>query len=203
PAEPAPLSPGRAVPPRRIEFRVGKFGTADVFDVNAVGSDGHLQFMNWTVDNNGAYDYAADTRGYTWGAVAEYHDTRWAIRFGEMLMPKVANGLVLDWNLRRARAENLEVELHTPGSRSPPGTLRLPPYANHGNMGEYRTAVQRFTNGIDPVPAIEHTRRQGRIKYGFGVNLEQPITPRLRAFGRWGWNEPHFESFAYTEVNGS
>src|SRR5262245_31864757 len=103
PAEPAPLSPGRAVPPRRIEFRVGKFGTADVFDVNAVGSDSHLQFMNWTVDNNGAYDYAADTRGYTWGAVAEYHDTRWAIRFGEMLMPKVANGLVLDWNLRRAR----------------------------------------------------------------------------------------------------
>ena len=24
--------------------------------------------MNWTVDNNGAYDYAADTRGYTYGA---------------------------------------------------------------------------------------------------------------------------------------
>ena len=35
----------------------------DFFDINPVGSDSHLQFTNWTVDNNGAYDYAADTRG--------------------------------------------------------------------------------------------------------------------------------------------
>ena len=28
--------------------------------------------MNWTVDNNGAWDYAADTRGYTYGFVFEY-----------------------------------------------------------------------------------------------------------------------------------
>ena len=39
-----------------------------------LGSDCHLQFMNWTVDNNGAWDYAADTRGYTYGVVAEYDD---------------------------------------------------------------------------------------------------------------------------------
>jgi high affinity Mn2+ porin len=25
----------------------------------------------------------------------------------------------------------------------------------------------------------------------------------VRAFGRWGWNEPHHESFAYTEVHHS
>ena len=36
------------------------------------GSDSHLQFTNWTVDNNGAYDYAADTRGYTYAAIVEY-----------------------------------------------------------------------------------------------------------------------------------
>ena len=77
-----------------------------------VGSDSHSQFMNWTVDNNGAYDYAADTRGYTVGVIAEYYDRNWAFRFGESLMPKVANGLDLDWNLRRARAENYELELH-------------------------------------------------------------------------------------------
>ena len=70
------------------------------------------QFMNWTVDNNGAYDYAADTRGYTVGLMAEYHDRNWAFRFGESLMPKVANGPDLEWNLRRARAENFELEFH-------------------------------------------------------------------------------------------
>lgn len=49
--------------------------------------------MNWTVDNNGAYDYAADTRGYTFAAMVEYDDRRWAVRFAEALMPKVANGI--------------------------------------------------------------------------------------------------------------
>jgi hypothetical protein len=65
----------------------------DFFDVNAVGSDSHLQFTNWTVDNNGAYDYAADTRGYTFGAIAEYDSRTWSLRFGEALMPTVANGI--------------------------------------------------------------------------------------------------------------
>src|SRR5262249_20929345 len=50
---------------------------------------------------------------------------------------------------------------------------------------------------------IENTRRQGRVKYGFGVNADQQITTALRGFARWGWNEPHHESFAYTEVHHS
>jgi high affinity Mn2+ porin len=201
-AERSPLSLAKTVPTRRLEIRVGKFGTVDFFDLNAVGSDSHLQFMNWTVDNNGAYDYAADTRGYTWGAVVEYHDPQRVIRFGEMLMPKVANGLALDWNLSRARAENIEFEWHPEiGDRS--GIMRLLAYVNHANMGDYREAVHRFVSGVDPVPTIENTRQQGRIKYGFGVNVEQPVTAALRAFARGGWNEPHFESFAYTEANDS
>jgi high affinity Mn2+ porin len=199
--EPSPLSLANTVPTRRIDVHAGKFGTADFFDLNAVGSDSHLQFMNWTVDNDGAYDYAADTRGYTWGVVVEYHDRGWAIRFGEMLMPKVANGLALDWNISRARAENVEVEVHTRGIGQRSGMLRLLSYANHANMGDYRQAVQRFDGGIDRVPTIENTRQQGRVKYGFGANAEQPVTSELRTFARVGWNEPHFESFAYTEVS--
>ncbi len=70
--------------------------------------------MNWAIDNNGAYDYAADTRGYTPGAVVEYHDddAHFAARFGEMLMPTVANGIDYDFDLLHARGENLEVEYH-------------------------------------------------------------------------------------------
>src|SRR5262249_23502484 len=76
-SERSPFSLATSVPIRRLEFRIGKFGTADFFDVNSVGSDSHLQFMNWTVDNNGGYDYAADTRGYSWGALVEYHSRNW------------------------------------------------------------------------------------------------------------------------------
>src|ERR1700722_11247107 len=98
-----------SLPARRIEFRIGKFDLADFFDVNTWGSDSHLQFLNWTVDNNGAYDYAANTRGYSDGVILEYDDHWWTVRFGEELMPKVANGINLDADIARARAENLEI----------------------------------------------------------------------------------------------
>ena len=52
----------------------GKFGLADFFDQNSVGSDSHFQFTNWTVDQTGAWDFAADTRGYTVGVTADYED---------------------------------------------------------------------------------------------------------------------------------
>ena len=95
-SERAPLSILTEVPERRLELRAGKMSLADYFDVNSVGSDSHLQFLNWTAVNNGAYDYAADTRGYTFAVMAEYHDHTWSVRFAEALMPKVANGAKLD-----------------------------------------------------------------------------------------------------------
>src|ERR1039457_1485827 len=85
------------LPRRRLEIRFGKFSMPDFFDQNSVGSDTHFQFNNWTVDNNGAFDYAADTRGYTIGVMADYEDRNWGFRFAEALMPTVANGIDLVW----------------------------------------------------------------------------------------------------------
>ena len=65
-----PFNLFRELPERRMELRFGKFSMADFFDLNTFGTDTNLQFMNWTVDNNGAYDYAADTRGFTFAASA-------------------------------------------------------------------------------------------------------------------------------------
>src|SRR5579871_5779860 len=100
-----------AVPERRFEFRVGKMTLPDIFDMNSVGSDSHLQFMNWTIDNNGAWDYAADTRGYTVGGMAEYDDRSWTLRYGIFAMPIVANGIDLDWAFSRAHGQNGEFEI--------------------------------------------------------------------------------------------
>src|SRR5581483_999126 len=93
------------LPERRIEIRFGKFSLADFFDLNTYGSDQNFQFMNWTIDNNGAWDYAADTRGYTYAAMIEYDSPHWSLRFAEALMPKAANGIHLDADLSRARSE--------------------------------------------------------------------------------------------------
>jgi high affinity Mn2+ porin len=189
-------------PEKRIEIYAGKMSVVDFLDTNSSGSDSHLQFLNWTVDNNGAYDYAADTRGYTYGAVAAYCDRHWAVRFAEALMPKVANGIHLDWNLRRARAENLEVEFQSSGERRHT-SIKVLGYLNHANMGSYREAIDAFVGGREPQPDIEAHRKQGRRKYGFGLNGEQDVTGSFRVYGRIGWNEGRHESFAYTEVNGS
>jgi len=196
-----PLSLASEVPARRLELRLGKMSTVDFFDLNSVGSDSHLQFMNWAVVNNGAYDYAADTRGYTYGLVAEYYDKAWAARFGELLMPTVANGIQLDWNIARASGENFEVEFHPTLLAKRASVVRGLAFVNHANMGSYKQAIDGYLSGKDSVPIIENYRKQGRVKYGFGLNMEQEIAPAWRSFGRLGWNDGANESFAYTEID--
>jgi high affinity Mn2+ porin len=199
--ERGPFALATSLPVRRLELRAGKFGIADFFDLNDSGSDSHSQFMNWTVDNNGAYDYAADTRGYTIGVVVEYHDRDWAFRFGEAFMPKVANGPDLDWNLRRTRAENYELEIRPRLVKNRVTTLRLLSFVNHANMGVYRQAINDFLAGRTPRPEIRAHPLQTTVKYGFGGNLEQELPHHVRGFARWGWNEGQHESYAYTEVD--
>jgi hypothetical protein len=195
-----PISSFSSVPRHRLELRAGKMSTADLFDINPVGSDSHMQFMNWTVDNTGAYDYAADTRGYTYGAVVEYQGPYVETRFGLMLMPKVANGLELDWNLSKNRAENLEVEIKYSRRSNWRGTLRLLGYLNHAAMGSYAKAVADAA-GTGLAPDITKSRENGRLKGGFGVNEFQELGPFVRVFSRIGWNDGQNESFAYTEVD--
>ncbi len=196
-----------SVPVRRIEFRIGKMTLPDFFDINDVGSDTHLQFMNWAIDNNGAWDYAADTRGYTVGGMAEYDDRTWSIRYGIFAMPIVANGIDLDWAFSRAHGQNGEFELRKGFIANHKGTQRVLFYANRAHMGTYRDAVDDFLDGSDSanygvlVPTITLHEHISALKYGFGYNTEQEVTSNLRVFGRFGWNEGQHESFAYTEVD--
>ena len=134
--EPGTFALAPSVPLRRVEVRIGKLTLPDFFDVNGPGSDSHLQFMNWTLDNNGAWDYAADTRGYTVGGMAEYDDRVWSIRYGIFAMPVVANGINLDWAFSRAHGQNGEFELRRSLVPKRKGVQRVLFYANraHGHL---------------------------------------------------------------------
>src|SRR5579871_1727371 len=189
------------LPRRRLEVRFGKFSMPDFFDINSVGSDTHFQFLNWTTDNNGAWDYAADTRGYTVGFTADFEDRNWGFRFGEALMPKVANGIDLVWKPWQAHAENFEYELRRGMIPKKSGVVRLLAYTNYANMGIYRQAVANFEAGLTPVPDITAHPWHITRKYGFGVNVEQDLSRYLTAFGRFGWDNGKTESFAYTEAD--
>jgi hypothetical protein len=194
------LSLFEALPRRRLEIRFGKFSMPDFFDINSVGSDTHFQFLNWTTDNNGAYDYAADTRGYTVGFTADYEDRNWGFRLAEALMPKVANGIDLVWKPWQVHAENFEYELRHGVLPKKAGVVRLLAYTNHANMGIYRDQVIQAA-AQDTRPDITAHPWHISRKYGFGINLEQNLTPYLTAFARFGWDNGKTESFAYTEVD--
>lgn len=179
----------------RITLVVGKFALVDLFDDNAYSHDARTQFLNWSLMDNGAWDFAADTRGYTYGVAVEAAKARWSLRFASVLMPKVANGMALDLHPDKARADNLEWERrHKLAGR--PGALRLMAYINHGHMGNYRTTLETPAYGMDITRSRTYTR-----KYGFGLNGEQELARGIGVFFRAGWNDGHTESFAFTEID--
>ena len=190
-------------PTHRLVFTMGKFGTNDIFDVNSYANSTRTQFMNWALLNNAAYDYAADTRGYSRGYTVEWVHPDFAVRLGLLAMPLVANGPDLAENLNHARGEQIELETHpTLLHRKGPMVVRLLAYRNIAAMGNYRESLALAQqNGT--TPDITATRRQNRIKYGFGLNFEQPLGDDglTGVFGRYGWDDGATESFAYTEVD--
>ncbi len=76
---------------RRLVLTAGNLAVVDLFDGNAYSHDPRKQFLNWSLMTNGAYDYAADARGYSWGVALEYYYDDWAIRAGRSLEPKEPN----------------------------------------------------------------------------------------------------------------
>jgi len=188
------------LPRRRLEIRFGKFSMPDFLDANSVGSDTHLQFTNWTIDNNGAWDYAADTRGYTVGFTADFEDRNWGLRFAEGLMPKVANGIDLVWKPWQAHAENFEYELRRGFIPKRSGVIRMLAFTNYANMGIYRNQILKAEQEGTTPNITDHPWHITR-KYGFGINVEQNLTHYLTAFARFGWDNGKTESFAYTEVD--
>jgi hypothetical protein len=181
---------------RRVVLHVGKFSVMDVFDANAYAHDPRSQFLNWALMGQGAWDYPADTRGYTWGVAAEFYWDAWAVRYGRFAEPLEANQLEMDHGFARAHGDVVEVEHdHTLGGR--PGAVRLMAYRNTTRMGDYRLSLATAPTA----PDITATRAYGRIKQGWGINLEQALTDDLGAFARWSWDDGHTETWAFTEID--
>jgi high affinity Mn2+ porin len=57
---------------KRFTITAGNFSVLDVFDKSAYAKDPRTQFLNWALIAPGAWDFAADARGYTWGVAADY-----------------------------------------------------------------------------------------------------------------------------------
>ncbi len=181
----------------RFTFVMGKFSLSDFFDGNAYSHDPRTQFLNWALFANGAWDYAADTRGYTWGIYGEYNRPSWAVRAASVLVPREANGLAMETRVSQARADQVEAEWRY-SIKDEPGRLHLLSYMNHAHMGDYDAALSQSPSA----PDITQTRDY-RLKYGFGLNVEQALTSDLGFFTRLGWNDGKTETWAFTEIDQS
>jgi high affinity Mn2+ porin len=182
----------------RLELKVGRFAVSDDFDKNRYAGSARTQFLNWSLWDNTAWDYAANTRGYTDGFMLGYVSPTWSLKYGMYRMPLYANAQLLE-TLARARGQNLELTLSPAAVTT---IVRLLAYRNTARMGDYAEALQiaAATGGI---PNIAADDRDGRNKLGFGVNAEQPLADDGESglFMRLGWNDGKTEDFVFTEVD--
>jgi high affinity Mn2+ porin len=186
-------------PMKRYTIIAGRFTLTDFFDNNRYSHDPRSQFMGWGAMYNGAWDYAADVRGYTWGWVHELHLKDWSLRYASAAMPRVANGLRLDHRLFRNRGDVFEGEYRYTVSKHA-GAIRVLHYLNHANAGNYAEAI-RLAERSGGTPVVADTRRNGTLKYGFGLSMDQELNKDIGVFGRLGWNDGKTESFAFTAID--
>jgi hypothetical protein len=98
------------VPDNRITISAGKFAIRDFYDDNAYSHDPRTQFLNWALMGNGAWDYPANTRGYTFGVVAEWYQNSWTVLLSSVAVPTIANAPKMEYRLGKAHSKTLEIE---------------------------------------------------------------------------------------------
>lgn len=189
-----------AVDRRRLVLIAGILPVIDLFDDNAYSHDARTQFMNWSLVTHGAYDFAADARGYSRGVALEWFHDAWAVRVGRFMQPRESNGLVLNRAIGRSHGDQIEVE-RAFALAGEPGKLRLLAYRNRAVMGAFSDA-RALAAATGEEPAVSAVRRD-QTKVGFGVNLEQRLGGLGGLFLRAARHDGRTETYAYTEIDRS
>jgi high affinity Mn2+ porin len=181
----------------RLTLQAGKFSVGDVFDGNSYAKDTRRDFMNWSIWAPGAFDYAADKLGLTYGMTAELNQKNWALRGGYFLMGAVSNSNNFDTQVFRRGQYVAELETRYQ-LFSRPGKLRTIGWLSSANSGSYRDTLNDPALNLD----ISLTRT-GRPKFGYVINLEQSVTDDIGLFGRWSWNNGKTEIMSFTDIDAS
>ncbi len=181
----------------RLTFTAGRLSVGDQFDTNAYAHSARTQFLNWVLNDNGAFDYSADSLGVIEGATVEFNQKTWALRYGWFDVPRVSNGLAKDGHFLKAWQQMMEFEQrYSVGEHS--GKVRLLGWLEHAHMGNYRETL----NDPSLMEDITRTRRY-RYQYGFALNVEQEITKDLGAFLRASWRDGQEEVWQFTDIDRS
>ena len=178
---------------------VGKFSAVDIFDTNSYAHDPRADFLNWSVVDAGAFDYAADAWGFTYGAAAEWTQNWWTLRGGLFQLSRVPNGKVTGVDFSQYMLVTELEERHQWQGHF--GKIKILAFLNRGKMANYRDAVQLANQTGDTPDASLVRRRSSRP--GLSVNLEQELSSDLGAFVRASINDGSKEAYEFTEINRS
>jgi high affinity Mn2+ porin len=190
---------GKRIAARRFVLTLGVLAVTDIFDLNTFSHDPRTQFINWALWTYGTTDYAADSRGYTWGIVLEYYHDDWVFRIGRFAQPTRSNGMTIDFNIIAHYGDYFEIE-HDHTIRGQGGKIRMIGFNNHARMGNFQDALTyaRVNGGTPDVAKV----RRGQSKYGMGINIEQSITQDAGVFVRFSFNDGQTETYAYAADRG-
>jgi len=208
---------GSTVDSRRLLLVVGNFSILDFFDRNSVVGDPRRQFFSMAFLSHSAYDFAADSRGYTVGGLFELHFDDWALRAGRFAAPKQPNQLELEYRIDRFYSDQVELE-HAHRIAQRQGAVRLLGYRNRENMGGFADAVAAFQ--ADPrqnaaacsefnygsenagAPDLCYVRKP-QVKLGLGVSFEQQLTGDVGVFARAMVSDGRTEVYSFTSSDTS
>jgi high affinity Mn2+ porin len=182
-----------------VVLTVGKFSVVDIFDTNSYAHDPRTDFLNWTVIDAGAFDYAADAWGYTVGVAVEWTQSWWTLRGGFFDLSDVPNSAQLEAGFKEfALIGEAEGRYELGGH---PGKLKLLGFLNNARMGSYGDAVRlgQETNSTPSTALVRHSQSRP----GIALNVEQEVTPDVGVFARISFNDGSKETYEFTDVNRS
>ena len=182
-----------------VVFTAGKFSVTDIFDTNAYAHDPKADFLNWSIIDSGAFDYAADAWGYSYGIAGEWTRGWWTLRTGLFDLSRVPNTTALVRGFGQYEAVAEAEERHSWWGE--PGKLKLLGFVNRGRMGAYNDAVD-LAVATHATPDMALVRKPAP-RSGMALNLEQQLTADLGFFLRASLNDGSKEAYEFTEINRS
>ncbi|MGO9446822.1 MAG: carbohydrate porin [Thiobacillaceae bacterium] len=182
-----------------VTVTLGKFSVVDIFDTNAYAHDPRADFMNWAVIDAGAFDYAADSWGYTLGGAVEWTQSSWTLRGGWVALSEIPNGKALDTDFDQYALIG-EFEQRYEWSQHP-GKVKLLVFDNRGYMGSYADALSLAQQTASTPDVSRVTRFASRP--GLAFNLEQELSPQLGFFLRASVNNGTEQAFDFSDIDQS
>ena len=192
------------VPLNRITISAGKFAISDFYDDNKYSHDPRTQFMNWSLMSNGAWDYPANTRGYTFGIVAELIKPKWAVRLSSVAVPRIANAPEMEYKITKAHSETVEFERKIVLNKRP-GAFRFFISDTHSKAPSYAEGLKAIAANDTYLLNVISGKAEGNVyggeKFGLGFSGDQELNNEIGIFMRAGWNDGKDVTWAFTEID--